>query len=233
MVNPTRIPMFRRAPQSRGLILAGIGVILISFAGLTYRPGHGWWWSLMGSALIIAGARLAWPTDALRRLGLQIRPRAALVVAASLFVCAAASYLMIWAITRRAGLGFDPFWKQPLWGFTLLHTAGQTLNEEMVIGALLLAAIRRALPAASLPLIAIGVAAAFSGLHFVFYKWLVADSYYRGTLDLSTLASLWMVGIVRQPPDPAHRPHRLRAGAALWFQRPRVQWLAAGPIGSI
>jgi hypothetical protein len=190
--------LISEAPRrGRFRLAAGVAGILIAFVGLTYMPDRGWWWSLTGSALIVAAAHLAWPADALRRLGLRYDRSSMLVCALLLLTCAVGSYVMIRFIISRSEFSFEPFWRQRRWGLQLLHTVGQTLNEEMVIGALLLAAVRRTLPRASVSFIAVIVAAAFSVMHFVFYHWVLSNTYNYGTLELTVVATLWMVGIVR------------------------------------
>lgn len=190
--------LISEAPRRGRLrLVAGVAGILISFVGLTYMPDRGWWWSLTGSALIVAAAYQAWPTDALRRLGLRYDRGSILVCALLLLTCAIGSYVMIRFVISQSEFRFEPFWQQRRWGLQLLHTVGQTLNEEMVVGALLLGAVRRVLPRASVSFIAVIVAAAFSVLHFVFYHWVLVNTYNYGTLELSVVATLWMVGIVR------------------------------------
>jgi hypothetical protein len=73
------------------------------------------------------------------------------------------------------------------------HDIFYVLNEEIVIGALLLFALvnKRKIK----PVIAsVGLAAFFALIHFVFYKWIFKD---RGIIEASTLTTLFLVGFVR------------------------------------
>ena len=73
------------------------------------------------------------------------------------------------------------------------HDIFYILNEEIVIGAMLLFSLvnQRKIR----PIIAsIGLAVFFSLIHFVFYKWMMRD---RGILEITTLLTLFCVGFVR------------------------------------
>ena len=73
------------------------------------------------------------------------------------------------------------------------HVIFYVLNEEIVIGAILLFALVRRWKIR--PLIAcLGLALFFSLIHFVFYKWIFLDP---GVIGLSTMITLFFVGFVR------------------------------------
>lgn len=73
------------------------------------------------------------------------------------------------------------------------HDIFYILNEEIVIGAILLFALveKRKIK----PIIAsVGLAVFFALIHFAFYKWIFND---KGIIGISTLTTLFLVGFVR------------------------------------
>jgi len=90
----------------------------------------------------------------------------------------------------------SPIGEHGILSLAYLHTLGQTLNEEMLFGGLILFALRRAFAKASPLVIASLVAVGFSLLHFVFYAWVVFSPN-SGFLTASALFVLLAVGMLR------------------------------------
>ncbi|MDX1284622.1 MAG: hypothetical protein R3182_06410 [Draconibacterium sp.] len=74
------------------------------------------------------------------------------------------------------------------------HTFFYTLNEEIVVGALLLKGIKSMAKKTPDWVISLGAALVFSLIHFVFFKWIFINS---GNLSIITLSSLFFAGIIR------------------------------------
>lgn len=73
------------------------------------------------------------------------------------------------------------------------HDFFYVLNEEIVIGSIILFALVRKWNIR--PLIAsAGLAVFFALMHFVFYRWVFTD---QGLLGISTLSTLFLVGFIR------------------------------------
>ncbi|MBN1417227.1 MAG: hypothetical protein JXP34_00535 [Planctomycetes bacterium] len=178
-----------------------IALALIAYAGLTYIPGAawwaGWWISSAGALLIILFGRLAWPREWIDRLGLRLGLRG---LAGTAVLCAASLLLfhsIVSVIVRSNALIWVPSSKIPGGRPYYVHTAAQVLNEELVLGALLLLSIRRRWPRPPASAIAFCVAAAFAAIHFAFYAWRPhADPNY-GLLSPAALVALLLAGIVR------------------------------------
>ena len=117
--------------------------------------------------------------------------------AALLCVVARAASGLIAAIARAESIAFTPVWESRTWASALVHTVGQTLNEEMVLGALLLRAVRSRLKSIHPLAISAGVALLFSLAHYAFYRARPSWSWNYGTLSVATLASLFAIGVVR------------------------------------
>lgn len=166
--------------------------VLMSYGGSLYP-----WRAISGSLLIILIARTAWPERWNDRLGLRIRLRDGLLAAVLVPILIAGLYWMIRAITITQGISFHPVFAE--YGFLnlkYLHTLGQTLNEEMLFGALILYAAQRRFSNRSLLSIAVSVALIFSGLHYVFYRWIVISEN-TGILTTSALFVLFAIGVLR------------------------------------
>jgi membrane protease YdiL (CAAX protease family) len=90
------------------------------------------------------------------------------VLAVSL--AAIAAWRLIPAACQAQDIHLKPIWQRDDWFILALHTFGQTLNEEIVLGWILLSTLQRRLPRLRLPVISLIVALVFSSLHFVFYS---------------------------------------------------------------
>lgn len=178
----------------RGIRVLALALIPISYLLLTYA---GWWTAPVASALIVLLARLAWPDRWAEALGLRIPPRQIGVSLALLCVVAGAASGLIAATARAETIAFMPVWESRAWASALVHTVGQTLNEEMVLGALLLRAVRSRLRSIHPLAVSAGVALVFSLAHYAFYRARPSWSWNYGTLSVATLASLCAIGVAR------------------------------------
>jgi len=171
--------------------------LIAAYACLTYVPNAGLWVSIAGSLAIVACAWIAWPGEGLERVGLRLAPRQVLGTA----VLLVAVFLLAWPLLERTAHGAEveavhvlALDSAPL---LLLHTCGQTLNEELVLGALLLGLVRRWLPRSGTLAISVLVAALFTAFHYGFYALRPVGMPHHGELTLLSLLTLFAVGVMR------------------------------------
>jgi membrane protease YdiL (CAAX protease family) len=166
--------------------------ILMSYNG-SFLPLR----ALVGSFLIAIIARAAWPTQWKARLGLGIPSRAAVWAIGLAVFLILSLYWMVRMIAGLQNIAYQsPIAEYGILSLVYLHTLGQTLNEEMLFGALILAGMQRAFSRTSPFLIASLVAFGFSGLHFIFYAWVVLPPN-SGALTASALFVLLGIGMLR------------------------------------
>ena len=169
-------------------------LIWVCFIGLTYNL---WWLAPLGSLVIILLSFAAWPEANLERLGLRIPPRHALAGLVLLPLTTAFAWLIISYATRIQGVILIPLWQKPHPLELIVHTIGQTLNEEMILGALLLTSLVSRFQRAPLLLVSAVVAALFAVLHYIFYAWRPASMINYGVLSTITLLTIYAVGLLR------------------------------------
>jgi len=172
-------------------------LIVIVFPCTAYNPQVGWWVSLVGCALIVSLARFAWPTCWAGRIGFRVSgPSAA--GAALLFVASAWSAFSLLTIAARGTLvQFVSAHDSANFGQSVLFTAGQTLSEEIVLGALLLFSLSRKLRRWRPIVISVGAAAIFAMLHYAFYAVRTSADFNAGRLTVVALTALCLVGVLR------------------------------------
>ncbi|MBN1145799.1 MAG: hypothetical protein JXA78_00985 [Anaerolineales bacterium] len=153
--------------------------------------------ALLGSLLIIVIARAAWPMQWKDWLGLRIGVRDAALAALLAPLLILFLYFTVRAIASAQGILYQPpTARYGILSIKYLHTLGQTLNEEMLLGALLLNAVLRRFDKSHPLLVAGGVALGFAALHYVFYRWIVIPKH-SGILTLGTLFVLFAIGLLR------------------------------------
>lgn len=177
------------------LIPLGAKILIgLSFIFLTYNH---WLLAPLGSLLIILLSFAAWPGENIDRLGLRIPPRHALAALVLLPLITAFAWLIIGYATRIQGVILIPLWQKPHPLELIVHTIGQTLNEEMILGALLLTSLVSRFQRAPLLLVSAVVAALFAVLHYIFYAWRPASMISYGLLSTITLLTIFAVGLLR------------------------------------
>jgi hypothetical protein len=181
------------ATIGKGIQVGARALVPVTYFFLTYTD---WWMAPVASALIVLLAGLAWPGRGLDAVGLRIPW---IQIGVSLFILCivvVAAGGIIPAITASERIAFRPAWEGKKWA-ALAHTVGQTLNEEMVLGALLLKSIRKKTRAAHPFATSAIVALAFSLAHYLFYRARPPGSWNYGTLSVATLVSLFAIGMAR------------------------------------
>jgi membrane protease YdiL (CAAX protease family) len=183
--------------QSRIARKALTGLLLCAYLIMTYQGGVFALLSLLGSISILLIGRVLWPASWKHRLGLKFKMRSLLLA----FVCIPPLILLFCAAVRSVAKSQDVFYLSPFqqYGFLdlkYLHTIGQTLNEEMILGALVLSSLHNRYPAIHLLWIAAFTAVVFSLLHYAFYSWMVGPDEV-GRLTSGTLFTLLAIGLLR------------------------------------
>ena len=187
----------RNEPRPRSLRVACVVLIVLLFPCAAYNPQVGWWVSLCGAALILGLAWLAWPVDWVDRTGFRMSFRAAAEALVLLAVTAASAYGLLVVATRAAGIQFIPVHERAGFLSDLAFTAGQTLNEEIVLGALLLFGLTRRLGTNRGLAISLGVALVFAVLHHAFYAFREPETFNSVHLSTVALTALFAVGVLR------------------------------------
>ena len=163
-------------------------LLVTSYGLFTYNFFNGWWYSSIGSLLIIIICYLVWGGEFLKYTGLKLNLKSIFKSVGLAGIITIAAFSIIKYIASKNHVIIEMTnWK------SYYHDIFYILNEEIVIGALLLLppVLKRKIP----PLIAsLGLAMFFALIHFIFYKWVMRD---RGILELTTLITLFCVGFIR------------------------------------
>lgn len=163
-------------------------LLICSYLSLNYYFFGGWWNSSLGTIFILFFSYLIWKNDFLKVAGIHFKLKTALITLASALFLTSASYLIIRFIAQKNNISIlVSNWEN------YYHDIFYVLNEEIILGAFFLYFLveKKKLP----PLLAsVGLAVAFSFIHFIFYKWIFIES---GTIKITTLATLFLVGFVR------------------------------------
>ncbi len=156
-----------------------------------------WWKAPLASIAIAAVSGWTRPGRGLASVGLRM---ARAHIGLSLPLCgavAAVSLAGIQFVARRSGVEYLPFLEKQEAGPFLVHALSQTLNEEMVLGALLLGYARRTFRAVHPVVIALSRGAVVSMLHRLFYELRPPHDPVYGKLSAKALLSLFFVGVLR------------------------------------
>jgi len=173
-----------------------LSLMISSYILLTYKPNRGLWLSILGTILILLFARLCWSEGWYIKIGFKLKS-AEVILATLLFILTAIlSYIIINYVAIQNNISFKPYFVEFSTSINYLHTLSQTLNEELILGALLLFSLRSLLK--KMPIIALSfvVAILFPVFHILFYSYFIT-SFNRGVLNIITTFPLLLVGIAR------------------------------------
>jgi len=171
--------------------------VIVLFGGLTYRPDLGCWLSLACTGLILVCLKLGWPREWLDLAGLRLRGKQAALSGLLFPVALVVSYGLLRVAASASEIAFVPMYERADFGYLFVHTIGQTLNEEIVLGALLLTALSAWCRNRRLILVSVGVALVFALLHFAFYAFRVESDANYGRLNVAALIAVFGVGVLR------------------------------------
>jgi hypothetical protein len=165
-----------------------ISLLLCSYLAFSYYYFNGWWYSSIGTGLILVFSYLIWGKEFLKVVGLKLSVKTILktiLLAICTLVC---SFLLIKYIGSRNDISIL---------FTSLgnyyHDVFYILNEEIILGGIPIFLLVSKLKINPIK-VSIGLALIFAIVHFAFYKWVFID---RGIIEFQTLFTLFLVGIVR------------------------------------
>ena len=162
--------------------------LVMSYGSFTYSAFAGWWLSSAGTALILLCSYLIWKKEFLKNIGLQLKVKTiinAVFLAAIIATCA---FLLMSNIADKHNIAISyTNWRD------YFHDIFYVLNEEIVLGSVLLFALVR--KGKIHPVIAsTGLAVLFALIHFVAYKWFFTE---KGIIGMVTLVTLFLVGFIR------------------------------------
>ncbi len=170
------------------LSILWFNMLLLSYLLFSYYVFGGWWHSSVGSVLIIIFSYLTWGKDFIKITGLKLdlkRILFSLILAGLIIICA--FLIMKYIAKKHMTIIQYSGWKN------YYHDIFYTLNEEIILGAILLYKLINNLkmrPVAA----SVGLALIFSLIHYIIYRWIFLD---RGIMHISTLVTLFLIGFVR------------------------------------
>ncbi|MEE9462741.1 MAG: hypothetical protein V3V53_12965, partial [Bacteroidales bacterium] len=163
-------------------------LLILLYVLFSYSFLGGWLFSSIGSILIIFLSYLIWGKGFLKQIGLQLNLQTTAKSIILALIIAGCSLMMIKYIGNKNNIRIEYY----SW-LDYYHVMFYVLNEEIVLGAILLFALVKKWKIR--PVVAsICLAVVFSLIHYIFYRWIFAD---RGVLGVSTLITLFLVGFVR------------------------------------
>jgi membrane protease YdiL (CAAX protease family) len=148
--------------------------------------------ALAGSLFIIIFSYLYWPKTWKNYLGININIITFLIFIALLAIVTLSTYFIIKSISISNNI---PFLSKFNFDFDFLQTIGQTLNEELIFGGLILLSLKRKLKNRHTLFISILIAIVFSLFHLLFFglNRLVSN---RGILSVLTLFNLFLFRLI-------------------------------------
>lgn len=163
--------------------------VIVSYLSLTYVASLGRWLSMIGTGLIILFSYLSWPDRFKQLLGIPVKIKQYLAIAISLPVVFAIIYSIISFISSLNNIRIESHRI-----LRLDHFFFYTLNEEFILGALLLFSLKNKFNKLNPLFISMGTAFVFSASHYIMYRWIFEV---HTAIDLLTLLSLFLIGVLR------------------------------------
>ncbi len=163
-------------------------LLLSSYLVFTYYVFKGWWYSSIGTVVILFFSYLIWGNRFLVVTGLRLKGKNILITFILAVIIIFFSVIIIKYIGSKYGVtvSYTDFGNY-------YHDVFYILNEEIILGGI---AIYILLNKYNLsPLVAsAALALAFSLIHFVFYRWIFLET---GIIKVESLTVLFLVGFVR------------------------------------
>jgi len=165
-----------------------INTLVIIHLLFSYYLFNGWWNSGIGTVLIVVTSYLFLKDKFLEEIGLKLKPSSFIISISLGAIAVIGSFLIMKYIADQAGKEI----KYTDYG-NYIHDIFYTLNEEIILGAVLLFGLVRRIKTHPL-IISAGVAVIFSLIHFAFYKWIFLQ---KGIIAPETLLTLFLIGFFR------------------------------------
>ncbi len=163
-------------------------LFILSYLLLSYYYFGGWWNSSLGTVLMLFFAYQIWGKYFTSVTGIKINIAIFLKSLVLAVVLTLASWFIMQYLGNKNGTGFMfSSWKN------YYHDVFYVLNEEIILGAVLLFYLVKKQNIPPLPA-SVFLAVAFSFVHYIFYRWIFDET---GILQITTLLTLFLVGIVR------------------------------------
>lgn len=166
-----------------------VSLIVIVHLLFSYYYIPKYWSAFVGSVLIVVLSYLTWKNKFIYWTGFRLNSKEIVLTAILATVFLAGSFFLIKTIAKSNNIQVQQGNFKDI-----LHTFFYSLNEEIIMGAMLLKGIKHRWTNLEDWKISVGVALIFSIIHFVFFKWIFLNS---GNLNLTILFSLFCVGILR------------------------------------
>ena len=166
-------------------------LVIVSYLALSYLRIFGWWISFIGTFLVIFFGSKAWPKNFRQKLGIPIPLSQYLYSFLLLIVFSILTFYIISQICERNN------YRLTIGNiYNFIHICFYTLNEELILGGLVLLFLRNKYESRNPIYISFVVALIFSIMHYTFYRWIFQGEA-QGVLSLMSLLSLFWVGIIR------------------------------------
>ncbi len=180
---PGILPEKKTAFQLTALLL-----LFVSHLHFSYDFYYAWWYSALGFLLVCFFGWLVWGSSFRRVGGLSIRGKDLFYVLLTTVFSFTISFLLIWFLASGRGIVLSMHSVQ-----SYVHDVFYILNEEIILGSLLLYLLVHKLNMAPL-LSSAALALAVAVLHLVFYKWVFRDP---GYLHSGALLSLFLTALLK------------------------------------
>lgn len=164
-------------------------ILIASYFIFTYNYFDGWWYSCIGTVLIVLISFFIFKSEFLKAAGLKFKLSAVPGISVFLLFAVFCSLTMIEYISRRNGI---TILSRADWSYAY-HAVFYTMNEEIILGSIILYILIhrwKIHPLFSSVLLAL----CFSVLHFAVYKWIFSE---KGILMPAALVTLFFAGILR------------------------------------
>ena len=162
--------------------------LIASYLLLSYYALGGWWNSSAGTLLIILFSYLVWHKDYTANTGLKTGLKTVILSIALAAIVIFCSFMVM----KHIAAGYNVTIQATTWK-NYYHDIFYTLNEEIVLGAIILFWLTRRKKIRPL-WASTGLALVFALIHFVFYKWIFLE---RGIIGVSALGTLFLIGFLR------------------------------------
>ena len=166
-----------------------VTLIIVVHLTFSYYFIPKYWSAGLGFVLIIVISYLTWNNNFTYWTGIRLKLKEVVLTAVFAIVFLSGSFFLIRTIAEGNSIQVQQGNYKDI-----LHTFFYSLNEEIIMGALLLKGIKHRWGNLNEWKISIGVALIFSVIHFVFFKWIFLNT---GNLNSIILLSLFCVGIIR------------------------------------